>query len=49
MRRVRDDLDEHVVSAAGGVEDSDAADEATLGALASLAFEDNDDRSGDPS
>lgn len=43
---VRDDLHEHVVTAAAGVENRDAAGEATLCALASLAFHDHDDGLG---
>jgi hypothetical protein len=45
---VRDDLDEQVVTAAGGMEHGDAADQAVVGALASPAFEDHDDGLGDP-
>ena len=48
-RGARSDIDEHVVTAARGVQDRDAVGDATLDALARLAFQDHDDRLGDPS
>ena len=47
IRGVRDDVNEHVVPATSSMEDSHAVDDAGLGALASLAFENHDDRLGD--
>ena len=46
---IQNDLNEQVVSAAGSVKYRHAVGDASLGALASLAFQNYDDRLGDPS
>jgi hypothetical protein len=48
-RGARSDINEHVVTAARGMEDGHTIGDATLDALARLAFQDHDDRLGDAS
>jgi hypothetical protein len=49
IRGVRDDINEHVVAAATSVEDRYTVGEARLCAIATLAFQDDEDRLGYPS
>lgn len=49
IRGVRGGVNEHVVTAGSGVEHRDAVGDASLSALAGLAFQNHDDRWGDPS
>jgi hypothetical protein len=49
IRDVRDDINEGVVTATGGVEDRDAVSDSVRDALSSPAFQDDDYGLGDPS